>query len=280
MKNNQHGIAHLALIVLIVIVVGVVGFTAYKVGSSSKDKDHMSDSERAQQQRDAAKTPAGSGAVFEKGSSGCTPDAPVAEAKDPFKALPFNLDQVKVVTIGKETNDPRFVYPWVATDKTDKTEIFAPAAGKLYLIRHKVYEIDNKSGNDYDMFFAVDCKTVFRFNHISNPRDDIKATYPAGDLPSGDYANGGLDIPERVKPKTAIEVKAGESLGFTHGTPTARNFDFAVGLATSKEGDKIATCPFNVFSEPNKTKLLDLLGPKTTGMPQPGYACDIEAKKF
>lgn len=268
MKQNQKGIAHLGLILLIVIVMGAIGFAAYRVGAA-KNKD-----------KTAEDTPQGTGAVFEQGASGCTPDAPVVEAKDAFKEMPFKVNQVKVVTLGKETNDPRFVYPWVNTDTTDRTEVFAPADGKLYMIRHKVYEIDGKKGNDYDMFFAVDCKTVYRFNHISNPRDDIKATYPAGDLPSGDYANGGLDIPERVKPTTAITVKAGESLGYTHGTPIARNFDFAVGLSKSREGDKLATCPFNVFSDPNKSQLLGLLGPKTTGQPQAGYKCDIEAKKF
>ena len=148
------------------------------------------------------------------------------------------------------------------------------------MIRHKVYEIDGKKGNDYDMFFEVDCNTVYRFNHISNPRDDIKAAYPAGDLPSGDYANGGLDMPERIKPKTAIAVKAGESLGYTTGTPIARNFDFAVGISTSRESERLTVCPLSVFSESNSAKLLALLGPKSTGVPQPGYKCDIESKTF
>lgn len=277
MKKNQQGIAHIGLVLIVLVIVGVVGFAAYRIGNKNSNRVQQTDAERAQQTADAQR---GTGAVFEKGSSGCTPDAPVKEAKDAFKELPFKMDQVKVVTLGKETNDPRFVYPWVNTDTSDRAEIFAPAEGKLYMIRHKVYEIDSKKGNDYDMFFAVDCKTVYRFNHISNPRDDIKATYPAGDLASGDYANGGQDIPERVKPKTAIIVKAGESLGYTHGTPTARNFDFAVGVSNSIEGDKLATCPFNVFNDPLKSQLLNKLGPKTSLSPKAGYPCDIEAKKF
>lgn len=270
-KKNQSGFTaiEVILVIVVVIAIGAAGFFALEARNEKKASQ-----QREQQQRDAQGK---GGAVFTQGSSGCTPDAPVAEAKDAFKSLPFKLDQIKVVTLGKETNDPRFLYPWVANDKT---EIFAPADGKLYMVRHKVYEMDGKKGNDYDMFFAVDCKTVYRFNHITNPRDDIKATYPAGDLPSGDYTNGGLDIPERVKPKTAITVKAGEALGYTTGTVVARNFDFAVGKSTSREGDKLALCPFNVFSEPNKSKLLALIGPKTTGMPQAGYACDVEAKKF
>lgn len=270
MKLNQKGIAHFGAILLILVVLGAGAFVGFRVLNASNKENNDN---RPQE------TSTG-GAVFETGSSGCTPDAPVAEAKNAFTELPFKPEQVKVVTLGKETNDARFVYPWVNTAAGDRTEVFAPATGKLYMIRHKVYEMDGKKGNDYDMFFAVDCKTVYRFNHISNPREDIKAAYPAGELPSGDYANGGMDIPERVKPTTAITVKAGESLGYTVGTPTARNFDFAVGLGSSKESDKLAVCPFDVFSDPNKTTLKNLLGPKTEGMPKAGYPCDIESKKF
>lgn len=273
-NKNQKGFGHALLFLLIVVVIAGVGFAAYKVGSAKKSETKNQATANSSQQ------PAGTGAVFTKGSSGCTPDAPVAEAKNAFTDLPFKIDEIKVVTLGKETNDPRFLYPWVNTAKYQKTNIYAPANGKLYMIRHKVYEVDSKKGNDYDIFFAVDCKTVYRFNHISNPRDDIKATYPAGDLPSGDYANGGQDIAERVKPKKAIVVKAGESLGYTVGTPTARNFDFAVGVSTSKEGDKLAVCPFSVFSEPNKSDLMALIGPKATGQPQAGYKCEVDAKKF
>ncbi len=276
MKNNQKGFSHILLVLLAVIVIGGVGFAAFRIGSKSSDKK-MTDAERSQQQKDAQGP---QGAVLEKGASGCTPDAPVTEAKDAFTHLPFKLSQLKLITNGKDTNDSRFVYPWVNTDAGDRTEIFAPATGKLYLIRHKVFEIDGKKSDDFDMFFAVDCKTVYRFNHITNPRDDIKATYPGGELPSGDYANGGLDIPERVKPKTLITVKAGEPLGYTKGTPIAHNFDFAIGVSTSREGDKLAICPLTVFKDPFKTQMADLFGPKATGKPQAGFKCDVESKKF
>ncbi len=271
--TKQAGFAHVGMVLLFVVIIGIVGFAAYRVGSSNKDAN---DTQTNQEQE----IPEGTGGVYETGSSGCTPDAPVAEAKDAFTELPLNLDETKVITLGKETNDPRFVYPWVNTDVSDVTHIFAPATGKLFMIRHKVYEVGGEKGNDYDIFFAVDCKTVYRFNHISNPRDDIKATYPAGDLPSGDYANGGQDIAERVKPLEAIVVQAGESLGYTTGTPGAHSFDFAVGVAPDEKSEKIAVCPFDVFTEPNKTKLYDLLGSKTDYTPRPGMECDVEASKF
>lgn len=269
MKKRQGSIELILIAIIVILLIG--GLIGYVV-LTKKDKNTSIDRSNEPQQT--------GGAVLEQGSSGCTPDPIVVEAKDPFTKAPFDVSQVKVITPGKETNDPRFVYVWVNTSKSDRVNISAPADGKLYMIRHKVFEIDGKKGNDYDMFFAVDCKTVFRFNHITNPRDDIKATYPAGDLPSGDYANGGLDIAERVKPTKAIEVKAGESLGYTTGTPIARNFDYAIGISTSREGDKMSVCPLTVFKDPLKTQLTNLLGSKAAGAPVPGYGCQVESKKF
>lgn len=266
-KLNHQGIAHIGLILVVLLVIGAVGFAASRVMSSKSDNDDKNKNTsskpvRSDNQKDVA------------------PCTPADKSKTAFTDLPFDISQVKVVTIGKETNDSRFVYPWVKTSTTDRTNIYAPADGTLFVIRHKVFEDSGKKGNDYDIFFEVDCQNVYRFNHITHPRDDIKAAYPAGELASGDYANGGLDIPERVKPKTAIKVKAGESLGYTTGTPGANNFDFAVGVAATKESEKLAVCPFSVFDEPNKSKLLALLGPKSTYTPQPGFACDIESKQF
>jgi hypothetical protein len=304
MNKNQNGFIDIGIIAITLIIIGVVGFIGFRAMTSrnkpaaqnqATDKYSFTTLEACKthyvaELKDQGKandtcltllskstvTPA-TGQEAGGGVVACMPEPPVVENQNAFTSLPVDVAQVKVITLGKETNDSRFVYPWV---KTDKTNIYAPASGKLYMIRHKVFVENGKNGNDYDLFFAVDCKTVYRFNHISNPRDDIKATYPAGDLPSGDYANGGLDIPERVKPKSAIVVKAGESLGFTVGTPTAHNFDFAVGIGASKEADKLAVCPFDAFSEPNKSILKNLLGSKAAGVPQPGYACDIESKKF
>lgn len=266
-KLNQKGFAHIGLLLLAILVIGVVGFAASRVLTSNSDDNNKNQSANLQPVR----------SDNQQDVPECTP---ADKSKTAFTDLPFDVSQIKVVTLGKETNDPRFLYPWVKTDTTDRTNIYAPADGTLFVIRHKVFEINGENGNDYDIFFEVDCQTVYRFNHITHPRDDIKAAYPAGDLPSGDYANGGLDIPERVKPKTAVKVSAGESIGYTTGTPGAHNFDFAVGVAENKDSEKLTVCPFNVFDEPNKSKLLALLGPKSTYTPQSGYPCDVESKQF
>jgi hypothetical protein len=261
-NNSQSGFAHVLVVLLVLVAVVAVGFVGLRVmNNETEEPQPMVGNNNKQQDNPLS-----------------CPNAAVADAKDAFTELPFDVENIRLVTNGKETNDPRFVYPWV---KSGKVDIFAPADGKLFKIRHKVFELGDQKGDDYDIFFQVDCGTVYRFNHITDPRADIKATYPAGALASGDYANGGLDIPERVKPKVEITVKAGEKLGSTSGTPVAKNFDFAVGVAKEapKSGEPIAVCPFNVFSEPNKTTLLNLLGPKN-GSPTPGFPCDIEPSKF
>lgn len=265
MKTNQNGFAHLYLIIMFILVVSAVGFTATRVMRNHEPPVTSGRIEKVE----------GTKQVADRNTPGL-----LTSSQGAFKEMPFKVDEVSLVTLGKETNDARFVYPWV---KSVSTKIYAPADGILYKIRHKVYEIGGKKGNDYDIFFQVSKDTAYRFNHISNPRSDIKATYSAGELPSGDYANGGMDIEERVKPSKAIAVKAGEDLGSTVGTPEARNFDFAVGTVGSnpnaREGELFSVCPFSVFNEPMKTNLLNMLGPKG-GVPQPGYPCDIASQKF
>lgn len=294
---NQKGFGHL-VIPIVIVVFAVVGFAGYKVlkaNNKSKDSQTSSSDWKFTTFDDCVKhyTPItgdqgkvndtctnlqNSQPKAQEAAQTCTPAPAVANAKDAFTALPFDTSNIRLITNGKETNDARFVYPWV---KSGKVNIYAPADGVLFKIRHKVFEVGGLKGNDYDIFFQVDCGTAYRFNHITDPRDNIKATYPAGDLASGDYSNGGQDMPERVKPKIAIKVKAGELLGSTSGTPEAQNFDFAVGVASEapKSGELKSVCPFNVFSEPNKTKLLALMGPKN-GDPTPGYACNVPSQKF
>ncbi|HJQ08167.1 MAG TPA: hypothetical protein VJ836_01645 [Candidatus Saccharimonadales bacterium] len=302
MYRRQDGFAHLGVVIVALIVVVGIGFAGYTVWNAKKQNNtsknwqyttfedcidhHTEEGSDPGQVNDTCinlqnEKRASNEATLQTlppETTTCKPEPALADAKGAFKELPFDVSNIRLVTLGKETNDVRFVYPWV---KSGKVDIYAPADGVLYKIRHKVFEVGGEKGNDYDLFFQVDCGTVYRFNHISDPRADIKAVYPAGDLPSGDYANGGTDIQERVQPKTAIKVKAGEKLGSTAGVPGAKDFDFAVGVAKEapKSGEALSVCPFSVFTEPHKTTLMNLLGPKN-GSPTPGYPCDVPSQKF
>lgn len=195
-----------------------------------------------------------------------------------FTHAPFNASDLALITNGIETNDPRFSYQWVR-NRGSAVDIYAPADGVLVRIRHKVPRAEFPS-EDYDMFFLVACdpnrpgagEAIVRFNHITDPRADIRAAYAFGALPAPEFGAGGSfdEREDRQVPTTNIAVRAGERLGSTRGTPTANNFDFMIAI------DNVTVCPFTVLNEPHRAALLGLLGPQSAspaGPPVPGFAC-------
>lgn len=191
-----------------------------------------------------------------------------------FTNAPFNASELALITNGDETNDPRFSYQWV---KSGSTSIYAPADGVLIRIRHKAENLPDFPSDDYDFFFLAACDparpsesdTIFRFNHITDPRADLKAAYGFGALPAPSF-NPFDEHEERQAPTTNIVVRAGELLGSTRGTPFAHDFDFSISV------NNATVCPFSVLNEPHKTTLLNMLGPISSspfGPPTPGYPC-------
>ena len=204
-------------------------------------------------------------------AAGCSP-----RATTQFTQAPFNAADVARITNGEETNDPRFAYIWVRSPYAP-IPIYAPADGTLITIRHltatKFFPSD-----DYQLVFqTAGCNDQFRFNHVTNPRADIRAAYQFGNQCSScfdDDGNPTARYPERETPGTAVKVKAGSLIGYTSGTPTAHDFDFAIQV----NGKTV--CPMSVLPEPQRTALMNLLGPgpKAANQPAvpgpvPGYAC-------
>lgn len=195
-----------------------------------------------------------------------------------FTHAPFDAADLALITNGVETNDPRFAYQWIK-NRGASINIYAPADGVLIRLRHKAENLPIFPSDDFDLIFLAACDparpgerdAIFRFNHITDPRPDIRAVYGFGALPAPDLSvTPGIEHEERQVPTTNIAVKAGELLGSTRGTPTARNFDFAIAIANA------TVCPFTALSEPHRSALLGLLGPQTrspSGPPVPGYPC-------
>ena len=204
------------------------------------------------------------------GTSGCG-----ANSAGLFTASPFKVSDISMITNGNETNDARFAYVWVKEPYT-KIPLYAPADGVLTAIRHltatKFFPSD-----DFQLVFnlSTTCSDYWRFNHVTDPRADIRAAYSYGDKCSScfdDNGNPTARYEEYEKPGTAIKVKAGELIGYTSGTPSAHDFDFAIQIS-----DK-TVCPMSVLAEPHKSTLLAMLGPgprsaNPSSVPQPGYAC-------
>ena len=129
-----------------------------------------------------------------------------------------------------------------------KVPVYAPVDSELV---NGVYK-NARGALDYDLHFQVSCEIWYLINHLTNPVDKIKNAFPK--TPQTDT---------RTSPpfKEPIQVKAGELLGYTTGTPTAHNFDFGVfdlnnfnkglpideGLKYGKEANFI--CPFDVLPE-------------------------------
>ena len=199
------------------------------------------------------------------GTSGCG-----ANSAGLFTASPFKSSDISRITNGNEGNDPRFAYVWVKEPYT-KIPLHAPADGVLTAIRHltatKFFPSD-----DFQLVFnlSTTCGDYWRFNHVTDPRADIRAAYSYGDKCSScfdDSGNPTARYEEYEKPGTAIKVKAGELIGYTSGTPSANNFDFYIKISEKY------VCPMSVLAEPHKSSLLAMLGPTSSLVPQPGYAC-------
>ncbi|MBU6245063.1 MAG: hypothetical protein KGP12_07605 [Actinomycetales bacterium] len=179
------------------------------------------------------------------------------------------------ITNGSETNDPRFAYGWVKAPYAP-VPIYAPADGTLTAIRHLTRNAFFPS-DDYQIVFEVPggCDALFRFNHVTDPRADIKAAYQFGDQCSSCFDDNGQPtarFPEREVPGKAIAVKAGELLGYTSGTPSAHDFDIVIQYQGA------TLCPMAALPEPHRSALMALLGPgPKSGRPETGpvagYPC-------
>lgn len=157
----------------------------------------------------------------------------------------ISLVNPTIVTVG---NSRHRAFLNIDTSKTSKVPVYAPVDSELI---GGVYK-NAKGALDYDLHFQVSCEIWYLINHVTEPVEKIRKVFP--DLPQTDTR----DAPVL---KEIIKVKAGELIGYTSGTPTAHNFDFAVfdlnhvneGLSVdigSNYGkEKNFICPFDVLPE-------------------------------
>lgn len=163
-----------------------------------------------------------------------------------------NIDSIDHIAAGNQAPDQRFTYLWIKGSQ--RIPIFAPADGTLIKISYKTrVDIDpNMSFPDYDLTFLVDCHTMYRINHITDPSPEIAALKP-NVKPLALGVNRPAPSDEATKPKQYIKVKAGQQIGTTTGTPSAHNWDFGIFV------DAQATCPYEKFNEPIRSSWLALI---------------------
>lgn len=192
-------------------------------------------------------------------------EVPLASGKGAFTAAVTNSNAIKVISPGKLVGDSRFTYLWIKN--AQRVPIFAPADGVLVQIFYKTRSdlSSDLSKPDYDLVFFVDCHTMYRINHITDPIEEIASQKPISQPLELKPGSGFND--RDTMPKQHIMVKAGQQIGTTTGTPAAHNFDFGVFI------DKQAVCPYDQFIQPIRSEFLSLLG--NTSYPIAGTACDV-----
>lgn len=248
-------------------MITVLGLVAYRVSQNKPSESKQSNNSQANNRKS---NPAMASKITCPVSSG-TVEVPRESAVGAFTSPITNIDTIAVISPGKFVGDSRFTYLQIKNQQ--RTPVFAPADGTLIKISYKT-RIDLSPGlssmPDYDLTFLVDCHTMYRVNHITNPNPEIAALRPnAEPLQLGK----GLPAPSDAdtQPKTNIMVKAGQQIGTTTGTPNAHNWDFGVFI------DQASTCPYKQFNEPPQSAWLALLGDaiKDPTKPIPGTTCDV-----
>ena len=152
-----------------------------------------------------------------------------------FTHAPFAAADLNLITNGVETNDARFSYQWVKQTPGQQSvapiNIYAPADGVLVRLRHKARNLPDFDSDDFDLFLLVACdpvqphnSTIVRFNHITEPRADIRAAYAFGELGAPAFGPGGprnmrnARFPRRTSscvPATTLAGRAARRLRMT-----------------------------------------------------------------
>lgn len=179
-------------------------------------------------------------------------------SKNPYLGVPCeSRPQVSFTNDFTESDKIASVEPTIVTPgnsrhrawlniKEGKVPVYAPVDAELV---NGVYK-SARGATDYDLHFQVSCEIWFLINHVTEPVEKIKVLFP--EIPQTDTKIG---LPFSV----TIKIKAGELLGYTTGTPLARNFDFGVfdlnhvNPDLPSDGDsnygkeKNFICPFDVL---------------------------------
>ena len=253
---TQKGFSHILLSLVFVGVFILAGITLWTM---SKNKHHDQNFHTQSPSATTAKKNICSVA------SGMV-EVPRETADSAFMSAITNIDSISVISPGKLVGDSRFTYLWIKNQQ--RVPVYAPADGTLIKISYK-NRVDLPPGMstpDYDLTFLVDCHTMYRFNHITDPNPEIAALKPIAvplQIGKGYPAPSDKD----TNPKSNIMVKVGQQIGTTTGTPAAHNWDFGLFI------DQVSTCPYEKFNEPIRSAWLALLGDITK--PIKGTACEV-----
>lgn len=153
----------------------------------------------------------------------------------------------------------------------EEVPVYAPVDSELY--EGVFYEEEGMT--QYSLFFNVGCEVFYIFDHIQEPVEKIKQAFT--EPPRKDSRTRLL--------KTPIVFKAGELIGYSTGTRSARHWDFGVynkkhtnflkdsDFPNLSERDLQATCPYDYFPEEKRLAYYALFGTIRTDQSVPTTFC-------
>jgi hypothetical protein len=141
-----------------------------------------------------------------------------------------------------------------------ETEIYSPTDMVLENIIYAKRPGSDQPG-EYGLYFRVGCDVTILFDHLDRLSDRLKSIAPEKPSESSRTENSLINL----------EVKKGEILAYTNGTPQAHTFDFLL-IDRSKPTTHInpkrweweqavySQCPYDYFTEELKKKYYSKLG--------------------
>ncbi|MBI3413459.1 MAG: hypothetical protein HY051_05270 [Candidatus Aenigmarchaeota archaeon] len=188
------------------------------------------------------------------GGTQTKPDC-VSNTNPIFTADVTDTNKIKAVTPPR--NEKTHSHVWIKDNK--KVPVYVPVGAKL------VAGTKYMEGGElnYLFFFDVSCEIEIKFDHLEEP---IKLI---GDM----FPNPPKIEDTRTDYLPATQFKAGDLIGYTTGTPAAKNWDFGVyskvksnhlaGKAGYEEMDTRAVCPYDYFTGGKKEFYYSLFVSKT-----------------
>lgn len=149
---------------------------------------------------------------------------------------------------------------YIGVKKGMETPIYSPTDMVLENIIYAKRPGSDKEG-EYGLYFRVGCNVTILFDHLDRLSDKLKKSAPEKPTESSRVEN----------PPINLEIKKGELLAHTDGTPQARTFDFLL-IDRSKPVNRInpkrweweqavySQCPYDYFTEELKKKYYSKLG--------------------
>lgn len=156
---------------------------------------------------------------------------------------------------------------YIGVKKGVETTLYSPTdmvlENIIYAKRPKdpMHSLSDTGKGEYGLYFRLNCDSTLLFDHIDKVSDKILKVSPKEPSESSRVEN----------PPVNLEIKKGELLGYTDGTPQARTFDFLI-IDRSKPTTHInpkrweweqavyAQCPYDYFTDELKEKYYKKIG--------------------